>query len=419
MKFTTPRGTKDILPEEIPLWNQVEETCRRQLGLYGYREIRTPLFEESALFVRSLGTASDIVSKQMLNVATAGKEERYSLRPEATAAIVRAYLEHNLDKKEGFVRLFYVGPMFRGERPQKGRLRQFHHIGVEAIGLTSPWLDAEIIILAVRVLEALGISGFNLKMNSLGCEKDEARLAQVLKESLKDKLPEFCADCQARFDKNIFRLLDCKENSCRQLVAKLNLTDKYLCPECGDYFNAVQEKLKLLKIPFTVSNTLVRGLDYYTHTVFEISHPDLGAQDALGAGGRYDNLVKELGGEAKGAMGFAFGFERLLLAMPKAKPQPAQTAVFIACLGEPAQQSGFLLLDDLRKNGISSTMAYTPLSFKSQLRQADDLNTKLVVLIGDEEIRDQQFTLKDMSTGTQEKISAQAIIEEIAKRIAK
>ncbi|MFZ5800770.1 MAG: histidine--tRNA ligase [Candidatus Omnitrophota bacterium] len=417
MRFATPRGTKDILPEEIPLWNQVEATCRRQLELYGFREIRTPVFEDSALFIRSLGRASDIVSKQMLYVSSAGQEERYSLRPEATAAIVRAYLEHHLDKKGGFVKLFYIGPMFRGERPQKGRLRQFHHIGVEAIGITCPWLDAEIIALAVAILRELGISGFELKINSLGCEKDKARLAQVLKDSLKDKLSEFCVDCQARFDKNIFRLLDCKEDSCRKLVARLSLTDKYLCPECRDYFKAVQDKLRLIKIPFTVSNTLVRGLDYYTHTVFEISHPDLGAQDALGAGGRYDNLVRELGGEAAGAMGFAFGFERLLLALPKAKPQPLPTTVFIACLGEPAMHSGFLLLNDLRKNGIASAMAYATLSFKSQLRQANDLNAKLVVLIGDEEIEKKYFTVKDMATGNQEKLAAPIIVEEIRKRL--
>ncbi|MDP3143423.1 MAG: histidine--tRNA ligase, partial [Candidatus Omnitrophota bacterium] len=335
MKFTTPRGTKDILPSEVVIWNKIEQISRDLFNIFGYREIRTPIFEETSLFIRSLGNTSDIVQKQMLNVA-AEKEKGYSLRPEATAAIVRAYLEHNLDKSEGFVKLFYVGPMFRGERPQKGRLRQFHHIGVEALGLTSPLLDAEIISLAVSLLNRLGISDYKLKINSLGCLKDKEGFGKLLRDFLKGKFGDLCPDCRERFKKNIFRVLDCKQESCKKVISELKLTGKYLCPDCQDYFNQVQYNLKLLNISFEVMPTLVRGLDYYTHTVFEISHPNLGSQDAIGAGGRYDNLVKELGGEVKGAMGFAFGFERLIMAMGEQKYEISGPDIFVAGLGKEA-----------------------------------------------------------------------------------
>jgi histidyl-tRNA synthetase len=369
MKFTTPRGTKDILPKEIALWNQVERVCREIFRIFGYQEIRTPVFEETALFVRSLGNTSDIVQKQILNVAM-DKEKGYCLRPEATAAIVRAYIEHNLDQQDNLVKLFYIGPMFRGERPQKGRLRQFHHIGIEAVGLTAAPVDAEVINLASKILDKLGISGYKLKINSLGCPKDRENFSKSLRGSLKKKLAELCPDCRARFERNVFRVLDCKEESCRQVVSGLKLNGAHLCADCKNYFDQVQENLKLLNVPFEVSFTLVRGLDYYTQTVFEISHPDLGSQDALGAGGRYDNLVKELGGKEKGAMGFAFGFERLLLAMKDPQPPDGSPDCFIVSIGDAAQKKAFALLDGLRSEGIAGEMDYSPASLKSQMRQA-------------------------------------------------
>jgi histidyl-tRNA synthetase len=416
MKFSTPRGTKDILPAEIALWNKIENTCRELFRIFSYREIRTPIFEESTLFSRSLGTTSEIVQKQMLQVA-AEKEKGFALRPEATAAIVRAYLEHNLDKEEGFVKLFYIGPMFRGERPQKGRLRQFHHIGVEAIGLTNPLLDAEIISLATGILDKIGISGYQLKINSLGCLKDKENFSKMLREALKAKAKELCPDCQDRFKRNIFRVLDCKQEGCKSVVAGLKLNGEYLCPDCQNYFTAVQKNLRLLKIPFTVSFTMVRGLDYYTQTVFEISHPELGSQDALGAGGRYDNLVKELGGPALGAMGFAFGFERILLALKDQAIQLPGPDLFIANLGPDTQEKAFLLLDSMRKAGISCSMDYSQSSLKSQLRQANDQKARLVAILGEDEIKNQEVALKDMSTGTQEKIKEANIIETIRGKL--
>lgn len=416
MKFSTPRGTKDLLPAEVILWNKIENTCRELFNLFGYKEIRTPVFEEAALFTRSLGTTSDIVQKQMLNVAVE-KERKYSLRPEATAAIVRAYLEHGMDKEEGFIKLFYIGPMFRGERPQKGRLRQFHHIGVEAIGLTNPLLDAEIISLAIKILHKIGIAGYQLKINSLGCAEDKEKFSKLLRETLKGKVKDLCVDCKKRLKKNIFRVLDCKQESCRKVVNNLKLADKYLCLDCKNYFFQVQENLKLLKIPFVVDPIMVRGLDYYTHTVFEITHPNLGSQDALGAGGRYDNLVKELGGESKGAMGFAFGFERLILALNEEMLKASGPDIFIASLGPDAPKTSFLLLDNLRSRGISCEMDYSVASLKSQMRQANDKNAKLVIIIGEDELKNNEVTLKNMSSGAQEKIKNESIIEAIKSKL--
>ena len=417
MKFSTPRGTKDILPAEIAQWNKIENTCRDLFKIFGYREIRTPIFEETALFSRSLGSTSDIVQKQLLNVATK-KDRGYSLRPEATAVIVRAYLEHHLDKEESFVKLFYIGPMFRGERPQKGRLRQFHHIGVEAIGLTSPYLDAEIISLATQILDKLGLNGYQLKINSLGCAKDKEHFSNLLRDSLKAKVKNLCEDCRERFKKNIFRVLDCKQEGCRAVVSGLKLDGKYLCPDCQRYFIAVQENLKLLKVPFNINFTMVRGLDYYTQTIFEISHPDLGSQDALGAGGRYDNLVKELGGPSVGAIGFAFGFERLILVWgEKNPPMLPGPDLFIANLGKEAQEKAFLLLGDLRRTGISCEMDYSHSSLKSQMRQANDKKAKLVIILGEDEIKNQEVTLRDMSTGIQEKIKIKEIAEILKNKL--
>jgi len=417
MKFSTPRGTKDIPPQEVILWNEIEKTCQEVFKIFNYKEIRTPIFEETALFSRSLGSTSDIVQKQMLNVAVE-KEKGYSLRPEATAAIVRAYLEHGLDKEEGFVKLFYIGPMFRGERPQKGRLRQFHHIGVEAIGLTNPLLDAEIILLATRILDRIGVSGYRLKINSLGCAKDKENFSKLLRDSLKTKIADLCADCKERFKRNVFRVLDCKQEQCKEVVSTLKLDGKYLCPQCQDYFDLVKENLKILKLPFEVTFTMVRGLDYYTHTVFEISHPNLGSQDALGAGGRYDNLVKELGGENKGAMGFALGFERLILALNKENIEAAGLDLFIAGLGPAAQKPAFLLLNDLRKQGISCEMDFASSSLKSQMRQANDKKAKYVIILGEDEIKNNEVTLKDMATGFQEKIKNEAIVENLKRKLS-
>ena len=310
-------GTKDILPDEVQLWQKIEKTSREIFSLYNFREIRPPLVEEESLFNRSLGQTAEIVQKQMFIIKN--KEDVYALRPEGTASIVRAYIENNLDKTSGFVKLYYLGPMFRLERPQKGRLRQFHHIGCEVIGSTEPNSDVEVVSLADTLLRSYDISGYKIKLNTLGCSKDKAELSSYIAESLKKKASKLCDDCKIRIEKNPLRILDCKNETCREVVSSLNISDSHICPECKSHFAKVREGLDTLGIKYEITSLLVRGLDYYTGTVFEITHPELGAQDAIGAGGRYNNLVEELGGAKTGAVGFAFGVERLILTI---KPNP-------------------------------------------------------------------------------------------------
>ncbi|HLD88087.1 MAG TPA: histidine--tRNA ligase, partial [Candidatus Omnitrophota bacterium] len=279
-KFSVPRGTSDILPDVIPLWEDVESKARKILKSYGYREIRTPIYEETALFKRSLGQASDIVNKQLLELAT-GKDEGYALRPEGTASVVRSYLENSFDKKEPLSKLFYIGPMFRGERPQKGRLRQFHQIGVEAIGpnSASPYLDAEILALAMHLLKDLRVKNPKLKINSLGSKEDKEHISVWLRGEFKKHKKDLCEECQNRFERNVFRVLDCKNEACRKVAAsvvkKLPLSDA-----SQDHFQSIQNALKSIGVDFEIAPHFVRGLDYYTHTVFEVTAEGLGSQDA-------------------------------------------------------------------------------------------------------------------------------------------
>ena len=416
-KFKIPSGMKDILPADAYLWQEIEDKARAAFNLYGYKPLRTPLLEEEGLFNRSLGNETEIVKKQMFVIRHG--EDTYALRPEATAGVVRAYIENNLDKTDSFVKLYYFGPMFRAERPQKGRLRQFHHIGAEALGSNSPYLDSEIISLIKHILDALGISGYELKLNSLGCPEDKQKLSRILQDRLKDETEKLCPDCNERLNRNVFRVLDCKNENCKQVVSRLSLApENYLCPECSEHFSAVKKNLDKLNINYTLSPHLVRGLDYYNRTIFEISHKDLGAQDALGAGGRYDNLIFELGGPKSGAVGFALGIERLLLvAASRPHGHAGQTKVFVVTLGEEAKKEGFQLLDKLREADIASDMDYENKSLKGQMRKANDLKVKFTILIGDEELKKQSLLLKDMASGAQEEISLDRSVEEIKKRL--
>jgi len=416
MIFKSPAGMKDLLPEEAFLWQNLEEKARKVFAICGYQPIRTPVVEYRSLFDRSLGQETEVVKKQMFIIQR--EEETYCLRPEATAAVVRAYLENGLDKTNQFSKLYYLGAMFRSERPQKGRLRQFHHIGVEALGSVSPYLDAEVIALAVRLLDEFGISGYQLKLNSLGCRDDRQRLSNILRERLTPQREGLCPDCQERFSRNIFRVLDCKNEGCKNIVSGLKLEcADYLCQGCLKHFAEVKERLDSLGLGYSLCGTLVRGLDYYTGSVFEISHPGLGAQDALGAGGRYDNLIQELGGPNLGAVGFALGVERLLLAAGDHKSQVTshKVNVFVVTLGEEAKKEGFKLLDRLRKSGVSCDMDYEGKSLKGQMRRANDLGAGWTAIIGEDEIKKGIIALKDMKAGSQAEISLDNFVEEIKK----
>lgn len=413
-QFSLPRGTSDILPSEIPLWQSIEARTRKIFAIYHYQEIRTPLFEETELFARSMGQTSDVVQKQMLSLQSQKqadsdevKSTSFSLRPEGTASIVRSYIENSLDRKEGLSKLFYIGPMFRGERPQKGRLRQFHQIGVEAIGpnSASPYLDAEVISLCVHLLSDFGIKDFQVKINTLGTPEDKANFSKQLRESLRPKILDLCEDCQNRFDRNVFRILDCKTKNCRSVVEKLDIGDAHLSHESRQYFKQVKEALDGLGISYIYSPLLVRGLDYYTHTVFEVSSASLGSQDALGAGGRYNNLVSDLGGPQVDAIGFALGMERIILALPQEEKFSCESvdAVVIA-LDEHAMKKGFEVLDFLRKKGVAAEMNYRLSSMKSQMRFADKIGSKNVLILGEDEIKKGTITFKNMEQGTQQEI---------------
>lgn len=407
--FKKVAGTKDILAPEISWWQKIENLSRSIFSVYNYQEIRPPIIEEAAVFSRSLGEFTEIVQKQMFLIKN--KEEIYALRPEATASIVRAYIENNLDKISALQKLYYIGAMFRLERPQKGRLRQFHHIGAEVIGSTDADIDVETVSLADSLLKAYAIDGYEIKINSLGCLNDKKELTRLLSNSLKGRLSDLCPECQERFKRNVLRILDCKNESCRRVIAKCNIRDNHLCDDCKTHFERVKQGLSDLNLNYEVMPHLVRGLDYYTRTVFEITHKSLGAQDALGAGGRYDNLVRELGGPDLGAIGFAFGVERLLLVTGlKNNRQEDRNPVYLVTLGEQAKKEGRKILARLRQAAIACDTDYAGKSLKGAMRAAGDLGCQYVLILGDDELNKGVITLRDMGSGEQKEIKQDDLI---------
>lgn len=422
--ISLPRGTHDILPEQTPLWERLEQNARRILALYGYREIRTPIYEDIHLFKRSLGETSDVVHKQLLELKTSSDDDGLALRPEGTAAIVRSYLQNNLDKKENLSKLFYLGPMFRGERPQKGRLRQFHQLGVEAIGpdSASPFLDAEILALAMDMLKAFGVKGPHLLINSLGSGEDKARVTDWLRERLKDFRAKLCPDCQQRFERNVFRVLDCKVAMCQSVVTEILGQGQALplSDESKHYFNEVKSCLTALNIPFTVSPRLVRGLDYYTHTVFEITAEGLGSQDAVGAGGRYSGLLHQLGGDVKvnfGAIGFAFGLERILLAQGEQNPIVPSLNAFMVFMDVAFLPQAFAMMQQMRGSGISAGLSYNGGSMKSQLNKANKSNARFAVILGDNEMKAKSVLVKNMQDASQQLVGWDQLIPFLKERL--
>lgn len=423
--FAVPRGTSDILPDAVPLWEELETKARKICKSYGYREIRTPVYEDINLFRRSLGGTTDIVHKQLMELAS-GEQEigGLALRPEGTASVVRSYIENSLDGKESLSKLFYLGPMFRGERPQKGRLRQFHQIGVEAIGPNSisPYLDAEVIALAMQLLKELNVKNPKLKINSLGSKEDKKVMSLWLREEFAKHKSDLCEDCQSRFERNVFRVLDCKNESCRKVVQAVlgPFAGMSLLPESRQYFDNVLAVLKDLGIPFEVSPRLVRGLDYYNHTVFEITAEGLGSQDAVGAGGRYNGLVQELGGhENVEGVGFALGLERILLASGQAIAMPSGVDAFVIAMKEGYQPQAFLLLQQLREAGISADMSFISGSMKSQMGKANKANARFTLILGEDEIKSNTVAFKDMQAGTQEIVEAKNIVSSLKNKLAK
>ncbi len=418
MQLKALKGVNDILPKEIKQWDYLEDKAKLLFSVYGYQQIRIPIIEESKLFSRSIGQETDIVEKEMYSFVDRGKRN-IALRPEATASVVRAYLEHHFDQ-QGLSKLFYIGPMFRGEKPQSGRNRQFYQIGIEALGSDNPYLDAEIINISVEYLNALGLKHFKLVINTVGCKQDKLKFSQALKADLKDKKNDLCQSCQKRFERNVLRVLDCKNKTCRKIIQASPKTINHLCPSCAEHFQQVKNALDLLKVHYTEDPFLVRGLDYYTKTVFEITHKDLGAQNAVCAGGRYDNLIPELGGPAKGATGFAFGVERLLLAAQAEGikfPCLKQTTVYTIALGEAAYKKILEIANILRQNKIATHVNYEPRSLKAQMRQASKLHCDYVLILGDNEFKNNCIILRDMNEATQESVKLNNITGELKRKI--
>jgi histidyl-tRNA synthetase len=417
MNIKRLKGTQDILPWESGLWQHIEDKARRLFGIYGYSQIRTPVIEDASLFTRSVGRESDIVKKQIYSFTDRGDRD-ICLRPEETASVCRAYIENQLDKTHGFVKLFYMAAMFRNERPQAGRFRQFHQIGVEAIGSCSINLDAEVLILLDDILKSSGISEYVFHINSLGCERDKTVIRDRLKKGLKADIDLLCTDCKRRYETNILRVLDCKVASCRKIIDAVPLAGA-LCDECNDRFIQLIALLEKARIRYKTDPRLVRGLDYYTGIVFEVKAASLGAQDAIAAGGRYDNLISDLGGQPAGATGFAIGMERVIEAVKgQAKPAaalPRTDMFFIITLGRPAYMKGFDMLLGLRKAGIPSDIDYQQKSFKAQMRYANKVNAGHVIIIGADELKKGLFILKNMKDGSQKELAIDRVIDECMK----
>jgi len=413
------RGMKDALPGSSEILQQLEDNAILVLSHFGYREIRTPVLEEKSLFVKSVGGETDIVTKEMFAFRDRGERD-VVLRPEGTAPIVRAYLEANLHKTDPIQKLYYIGPFFRAERPQAGRMRQFHQIGAEAIGSLSPAIDAEIILLMAEVLDKNGIKDYTIHLNNLGCRKDKINLSKTLKESFSEKKAMLCDDCKKRLEKNPLRILDCKKESCRVIIRGALKTIDFLCKDCKEHFNNVKGYLKGTSIEKKCIDDpyIVRGLDYYTGTVFEVSHPALGAQDAIGAGGRYDNLILDMGGPAIGAVGFALGIERMLIAGAQefnALKRPS--TVYVANLGDNAAREGFKITNELRRAGIVCDMNYDNKSLKAQMREADKLGAAFTLIIGDDELAKGEAVLRDMKTKEQTSVKFNDVVNYIKGKV--
>jgi histidyl-tRNA synthetase len=414
MTIQAVRGTKDVLPEEIPAWHRVEAAARELFARYGYRELRTPVFEETELFARGIGAETDIVSKEMYTF-----EDRdggsLTLRPEATAGIVRAVIEHNLMNTDPALRVYAIGPMFRRERPQKGRYRQFHQVDVEAFGFTSPTIDAEVIELALAFLDACGVTGRELVLNSVGDQSCRPAYVGKLQQALRAVASSLCADCQRRVETNPLRVLDCKVPQDQATIEALPKITDHLCAPCGEHFAEVRRQLELLGIPYRLSHRLVRGLDYYVRTTFEVRSDALGAQSSILGGGRYDGLVKDLGGPDLAGIGFAVGLERLVSLAPRAEGEP-RCDVFLMPLAAGALDKALRLQRRLREAGLRVLLDPEGRSFKSRMKQADKLGARYAAILGDDELAKGVWTLRDMARSEQRPASEEEILKHLKEK---
>ena len=396
-------GTRDILPTDIPKWNFLLSIVESVFSKFNYKEIRTPIFEETSLFARGIGEATDIVSKEMYTFLDRSGDS-ITLRPEMTAGVVRAFIEHSLDKKQNLNKLFYAGPMFRQERPQAGRFRQFHQFGAEALGSNDPMLDAEMIIMAFDVFNRLGLKNLIVKINSLGVPESRENYKKVLRQYVEPHLNKLSSESRKRFDTNILRLFDSKEENDQKIMENAPLLIEFLDDESLNHFEKVKQTLLSTKIPFEIDTKLVRGLDYYTHTTFEIVSGSVGSQSALCGGGRYNLLVKELGGSETPGVGFAAGIERILLACENEKSfllDDEKIDLFIVTIEKGLEKFAYQTAVDFRRKGLTVDLDYLSRSVKAQMREANRLNAKYVLFIGGEELSKDEIVLKNMNSSEQ------------------
>ena len=415
MLTKAPRGTHDILPAEAGEWNYIEGKIRDLCRRYGYEEIRTPMFEHTELFHRSIGEGTDVVDKEMYTFTDRGGRS-ITLRPENTASAVRAYLENKLYGAQDLVKLFYIGSMFRYDRPQAGRMREFHQFGIEALGSENPAVDAEVILVAMDFLSSLGLQDLSLSLNSVGCPECRATYRKALQDYFRPHLGELCEDCNDRFERAPLRILDCKKDADKPFLADAPKITDYLCAECKAHFERVQAYLTEAGVAFTLDPRLVRGLDYYTKTAFEIKYPPLGAQSAVAGGGRYDGLIEEIGGKPTPAVGFATGLERVLLALEKQNLLPAAnetTDVFVVALGDAAQAPAFKLLCDCRRAGLTANMDYAGRSMKAQMKQANKHHARYALILGEDEVQNGTVQLKNMEKSEQRSVAVEKVVEEL------
>lgn len=419
MLTTRPRGTNDILPGKIEKWHYLESLLRNISLLYGYEEIRTPIFEHTELFLRSVGETSDIVEKEMYTFIDRG-ERSLTLRPEGTASTVRAFVENKLFAEAIPGKLYYLGPMFRYDRPQAGRYRQFHQFGVEVIGSRDPGLDAEVIAMAMDIFGRLGLEGLAVELNSVGCPKCRPVHLEKMKEYLAPQKHELCPTCQGRFDKNPLRILDCKNSRCQELIKDIPAITDVLCDECNEHFQKVKEYLTAFGVDYHLEPRLVRGLDYYTMTAFEIVAGGIGAQSSICGGGRYDGLIEQCGGPALPGIGFATGIERILAALEQQSIEigsPAHVQIYIAAIGEQANLKGAVLAQKLRQLGLSVEKDYLGKSLKAQLKTAGRLQAPYAIIIGGNEILNNEVVLRKMNNSTQETVKLDEIADYVLTMI--
>ncbi|HWQ75113.1 MAG TPA: histidine--tRNA ligase [Syntrophomonas sp.] len=412
MQVKAPRGTYDIMPDDIYKWHRMEKIIRQTAETFGYTEIRTPIFEHTELFERGVGDTTDIVSKEMYTFQDRSNRS-LTLRPENTASCVRAFIEHSVAGGVLPIKWYYMGPMFRYDRPQAGRYRQFHQFGVETFGSNNPAIDAEVISLALAILASLGLQEYELHLNSVGCPKCREVYRQKLIEHIRPLQDKLCDDCRNRFEKNPLRVLDCKSAACQEAIAGFPVLSDYLCSDCREHYGRVRGLLSNEGIAYIHDDQLVRGLDYYTNTAFEVMIPEIGAQSAVAGGGRYNGLVKECGGPDMPGIGFAMGMERLLLALdslPSGGDHRPQLDVFLALLNERYEQQAADILSGLRCAGIRTDRDYNGRSAKAQMKYADKLGARLVLLLGEDEAQRGVLTIRDMQTRQQSEVDAKVLI---------